>query len=180
MEAKYLLELEDFVALNQHLQDKEDQQKGFSYTTFVVMTGVGCIVLAGVAAYLFIAGNPETALACGFTSVVGAYMFFSVVRNRVVSLRALRQRLREETKQEMSKEHSVRLTATGVIDTCDGVTQSVPWSSVKDVETGRGCVFIFTDGGVWIIPGRCFGGKADLEEFAGAARRYRTGAERQA
>src|SRR5262249_41775508 len=53
------------------------------------------------------------------TSVVGAYMFFSVVRNRVVSLRALRQRLREETKQEMSKEHSVRLTATGVIDTCD-------------------------------------------------------------
>jgi hypothetical protein len=174
MEARHALVLEDYVALNQHLQDQEDLKSGFSYTTYVVLTGVGCPLAAAWAAYRFATDGFRGALVgIGVAAVLG-YMFVSILLTRSRSLRALRERLREETRDKVGLERVVRLTPAAFSETCAGRVHEVPWSAVKDVSAGRGCAYVFAEDVVFLIPERSLGGPEGLKEFEQTARRYWT------
>ncbi len=78
--------------------------------------------------------------------------------------------------KKVGKDDKIQLTSAGIVDTDQGGTKTIPWSSVTEIASARECVFCFADGLIWIVPHRSFSGKDEVDEFVREAQRFRDSA----
>jgi hypothetical protein len=172
METSYTLDLEDFIALNLYLQHREDVKKGFSPTTYAVLMAVGALAAGGWGVYRIVSARWTGAIVWLVFSAGIAYAFIMFLKNRMTSMRVLRERLKTETADKIGKTSTARLTPTEFVHVYAGQTSSTPWQSIGDVGVTRDHLFVFSGDAVSIIPKRAFSADELFREFSEKAVQY--------
>jgi hypothetical protein len=169
LEARFNLSERDFIDANIYMNNKVNPVPRI----LLIVFPFGLLVLVGLLAYAWMEKDRKQIIRWIALFLLAAFFYVYFIKTCITSRRELKQRVRDETKNEVNKERVVRLTAEGISEDCDDRTQVMTWPSIKQIVPAKEfTVVCHGDNAYYIIPKRGFTQETEWSDFLVKANEY--------